>query len=81
MHRNARPTSSLLLNDQLCFAVYSTGLAMNKIYRKLLKKLELTYPQYLVMLVLWEKDGVNVSDIGEPLLLDSATRLIFPGAH
>lgn len=69
----AQQTSSLLLNDQLCFAVYSAGLAMNKLYRKLLKKLELTYPQYLVMLVLWEKDGINVSDIGKPLLLDSAT--------
>jgi len=70
---NSRQKSSLLLNDQLCFAVYSTGLAMNKLYRKLLKKLGLTYPQYLVMLVLWEKDKVNVSEVGEPLLLDSAT--------
>ena len=62
-----------LLDDQLCFALYSTSLAMNKVYRKLLKKLELTYPQYLVMLVLWEKDEVTVSDIGARLFLDSAT--------
>lgn len=62
-----------LLDDQLCFALYSTSLAMNKVYRKLLKKLDLTYPQYLVMLVLWEKDEVTVSDIGARLFLDSAT--------
>lgn len=65
--------SSLLLNDQLCFAVYSTGLAMNKLYRKLLKNLGLTYPQYLVMLILWEKDSVRVDEIAQPLLLDSGT--------
>ncbi|MGB9110763.1 MAG: MarR family transcriptional regulator [Telluria sp.] len=62
-----------LLDHQLCFALYSTGLAMNKVYRKLLRKLDLTYPQYLVMLVLWEGDGVTVSDIGARLFLDSAT--------
>jgi DNA-binding MarR family transcriptional regulator len=62
-----------LLDDQLCFSLYSTGLAMNKVYRKLLRKLDLTYPQYLVMLVLWERDGVTVSDIGARLFLDSAT--------
>jgi DNA-binding MarR family transcriptional regulator len=62
-----------VLDDQLCFALYSTGLAMNKVYRKLLRKLDLTYPQYLVMLVLWERDGVSVSDIGARLFLDSAT--------
>jgi len=69
--RQRKPTP--LLDDQLCFALYSTSLAMNKVYRKLLKKLELTYPQYLVMLVLWEKDDVTVSDIGARLFLDSAT--------
>ena len=62
-----------LLDDQLCFALYSTGLAMNKVYRKLLRKLDLTYPQYLVMLVLWERDELTVSDIGARLFLDSAT--------
>jgi len=62
-----------LLDDQLCFALYSTGLAMNKVYRKLLRKLDLTYPQYLVMLVLWERDALTVSDIGARLFLDSAT--------
>jgi DNA-binding MarR family transcriptional regulator len=66
-------TTTPLLDNQLCFALYSTGLAMNKVYRKLLRKLDLTYPQYLVMLVLWERDGVSVSDIGARLFLDSAT--------
>jgi DNA-binding MarR family transcriptional regulator len=64
---------SLLLDDQLCFALYSTSLAMNKLYRGLLKGLKITYPQYLVLLVLWETDEVNVSAIGERLFLDSAT--------
>jgi len=69
----AKPKGSLLLGEQLCFALYSTSLAMNKVYRKLLRELGLTYPQYLVMLVLWERDGVSVSEIGERLYLNSAT--------
>lgn len=67
------PQPTLLLDDQLCFALYSTSLALNKVYRKLLAKLGLTYPQYLVMMVLWERDEVTVSEIGERLFLDSAT--------
>ncbi|MFA6230494.1 MAG: MarR family transcriptional regulator [Rhodanobacter sp.] len=62
-----------LLDAQLCFALYSTGLAMNKVYRKLLKPLRITYPQYLVMMVLWEQQSLSVSEIGERLFLDSAT--------
>jgi DNA-binding MarR family transcriptional regulator len=62
-----------LLGEQLCFSLYSTSLAMTKIYRKLLRELGLTYPQYLVMLVLWERDEVSVSEIGERLYLNSAT--------
>jgi MarR family transcriptional regulator, organic hydroperoxide resistance regulator len=62
-----------ILNEQLCFAVYSLSLAINKAYRPLLKKLGLTYSQYLVMLVLWESDQRTVTDIGEQLFLDSAT--------
>jgi DNA-binding MarR family transcriptional regulator len=65
-------TAALLLDNQLCFALYSANLALNKLYRQLLAPLNLTYPQYLVMLVLWEQDDV-VSDIGERLFLDSAT--------
>lgn len=61
------------LDQQFCFALYSANLALNKVYRKLLAKLNLTYPQYLVMLVLWERDEVMVSEIGERLFLDSAT--------
>jgi len=63
----------LRLDDQLCFALYSTSLAMNKLYRQLLKPLGLTYPQYLVLLVLWEKAPLSVSQIGDHLFLDSAT--------
>lgn len=63
----------LLLDQQLCFALYSANLAMHKVYRPLLGKLGLTYPQYLVMLVLWESDEQTVSAIGERLYLDSAT--------
>lgn len=71
-----RPSStalSLKLEDQLCFALYSTTLAMNKVYRQVLKPLGLTYPQYLVLLVLWEQDHCSVTTIGEALFLDSAT--------
>ena len=61
------------LEGQLCFALYSTSLAMSKVFRKLLPQLGLTYPQYLVMIVLWERDEMTVSDIGARLFLDSAT--------
>lgn len=70
---NDRQANLLLLDQQFCFSLYSANLALNKVYRKLLAKLNLTYPQYLVMLVLWERDAVTVSDIGERLFLDSAT--------
>jgi len=68
------PASEMLqLDNQLCFALYSTSLAMTKLYKPLLDKLELTYPQYLVMLVLWQNDGLMVSALGERLFLDSGT--------
>ena len=63
----------LLLGNQLCFAIYSTAHAFNRVYKPLLERLGLTYPQYLVMLVLWERDGVPVKEIGERLFLDSGT--------
>jgi len=66
-------SSALNLDSQLCFMVYSTNLALNQIYRKILSPLGLTYPQYLVMLVLWEKDGLTVSEIGDKLFLESST--------
>jgi DNA-binding MarR family transcriptional regulator len=64
------------LDQHLCFALYSASLAMTKVYKPLLKTLKLTYPQYLVMLVLWERQdqaGQRVSDIGAALYLDSGT--------
>lgn len=64
---------AMLLENQLCFALYSSSLAMGKVYKPLLDALGLTYPQYLVMLVLWEGDGLTVSDIGERLYLDYGT--------
>ena len=63
----------LLLDNQLCFAVYSASLAMTRLYKPLLDKLQLTYPQYLVMLALWEEDGPMVSALGARLSLDSGT--------
>ena len=61
------------LDDQLCFALYAASGAMTRLYREPLAKLGLTYPQYLVMLVLWEQDGLSVNAIGERLHLDSGT--------
>jgi DNA-binding MarR family transcriptional regulator len=73
MARKPAADLPLLLDNQLCFAVYSTGHAFNRVYKPLLERLGLTYPQYLVMLVLWERDGVPLKDIGERLFLDSGT--------
>ena len=61
------------LEQQLCFALYSASLAMTKLYQSHLKLLGLTYPQYLVMLALWEKDGVTVSEVGKRVQLESGT--------
>jgi DNA-binding MarR family transcriptional regulator len=63
----------LQLDNQLCFALYSSSLAMTKLYKPLLAELGLTYPQYLVMLVLWEQDDLMVSTLGDKLSLDSGT--------
>lgn len=63
----------LRLDNQLCFAIYSASLAMTRLYKPLLDELELTYPQYLVMLALWEQDGPMVSELGQRLSLDSGT--------
>lgn len=66
-------SKALLLDNQLCFALYSSSLAMTKLYKPLLAELGLTYPQYLVMLVLWEDKALTVSALGERLFLDSGT--------
>ncbi len=71
--KTAEAAQWLALDHQLCFALYSSSLAMTKVYKPLLEPLGLTYPQYLVMLVLWEGDGVTVSQVGDRLKLDSGT--------
>ncbi len=63
----------LFLENQLCFALYSSTLAMGKIYQPLLKHLGITYPQYLVFLVLWQKDKISITTLGQQLFLDSGT--------
>jgi DNA-binding MarR family transcriptional regulator len=74
MQRTNTPADpSLLLENQLCFALYSASLAMTKAYKLLLDDLGLTYPQFLVMIVLWERDGITVSEIGKRLFLESGT--------
>ncbi|HVX73586.1 MAG: MarR family winged helix-turn-helix transcriptional regulator [Devosia sp.] len=64
---------SMRLEDQLCFSIYAAGHAFNRFYKPLLGPLGLTYPQYLVLLTLWEVDGLPLRDIGERLRLDSGT--------
>lgn len=72
--RSPPPDAGVLaLDSQLCFAVYAASHAFSRTYRPLLERLGLTYPQYLVMLVLWEGDGLTVKAIGERLGLDSGT--------
>ncbi|MET0334309.1 MAG: MarR family transcriptional regulator [Rhizobacter sp.] len=77
MHTSSRRPDAkpdwLQLDQQLCFALYSTSLAMTKVYKPLLAPLGITYPQYLAFLVLWERDGLAVGELGERLFLDSGT--------
>lgn len=67
------PQNPLLLRNQLCHSLYSASNALVRAYRPLLAPLELTYPQYLVMLVLWERDGVPIKQLVEDTRLDSGT--------
>ncbi len=60
--RRSRSTDPLLLDTSFCYALYAAAHRMTKSYRPLLERLGLTYPQYLVLLVLWEQDGVTVSE-------------------
>ena len=71
--KSAPVTDGLKLSDQLCFVTYSAAQAFNRVYKPLLDPLGLTYPQYLVLLVLWEGDNIPVKDIGQRLFLDSGT--------
>jgi len=64
---------ALTVDHQLCFALYSASRAMTATYRPILTELNLTYPQYLVLLVLWEDERVTVGRLGERLQLDSGT--------
>ncbi|MGY2174938.1 MULTISPECIES: MarR family winged helix-turn-helix transcriptional regulator [Pseudomonas] len=70
MSKNPDPCESLMLDNQLCFALHSTSLLMTKVYKPLLQALGLTYPQYLAMMVLWEEDGLTVGEISSRLLTD-----------
>jgi len=63
----------LRLDNQLCFSIYAASRAITRAYRPLLEPLGLTYPQYLVLLILWEQDGQSVNEIGRRLYLDSGT--------
>ncbi|ACM27281.1 MarR family transcriptional regulator [Agrobacterium rhizogenes] len=63
----------LKLDNFICFALYSANHAMNRLYKPMLDELNLTYPQYLVMVTLWEEDGQTVGGIGEKLFLESST--------
>ncbi len=65
--------SYLSLNDQLCFPIYATSRMVTRMYQPLLKKVDLTYPQYLVMLVLWEEEKLSVSQLGKKLYLNTNT--------
>lgn len=66
-------TNPLRLNDQMCFALYATSRAITKKYSKLLEHLGVTYPQYLTLLVLWERDGQGVKELAEALEIEGAT--------
>ncbi|MGY1651242.1 MarR family winged helix-turn-helix transcriptional regulator [Geodermatophilus sp. SYSU D01119] len=67
------PAPSVALDDQLCFALYAASRAMTARYRPMLEELGLTYPQYLVMMLLWEEDQQTVGQLGHRLALDSGT--------
>ncbi|ASK32554.1 MarR family transcriptional regulator [Chryseobacterium sp. T16E-39] len=66
-------SESLKLENQICFPLYAIAKEITGLYRPFLDELDITYPQYLVMMVLWEQDGLPVTHIGEKLLLDSGT--------
>jgi DNA-binding MarR family transcriptional regulator len=72
-HASARPSDELPIEDYLCLALYTASRAVTGLYRELLDELELTYPQYLVMRLLWQRGAVPVKDIGAALALDYGT--------
>lgn len=70
---NAPSFDLLRLDNQLCFALYAATRALTSTYREKLSPMGITYPQYLVLLVLWEKDNITLKEIGHKLMLDSGT--------
>ena len=73
MTQDSETTRHVRLDQQLCFALYGAAHAFTRAYKPLLEPLGLTYPQYIVLMALWEKDGATVKAIGEMLGLDSGT--------
>ena len=73
MVRKVAADQLLRLDNQICFAIYSAAHAFNRVYKPLLDRLGLTYPQYLVMLVLWKQSPQTVGSLGDTLHLDSGT--------
>lgn len=69
----AAPTPELMLKNQLCHPLYSAANALQRAYKRLLEPLDVTYPQYLILMALWEQDGVNLQAIGEATYFDSGT--------
>ncbi len=74
-NRRHEPSTSapLELGEFLCFAVYSASHAFNRVYQPLLRELDLTYPQFIAMVLLWEQDGQSVGELGQKLFLQSNT--------
>lgn len=66
-------STQLQLSNQICFPLYSVSRLITKAYKPYLDKMGITYPQYLVLMVLWEKDGVTVNEISDKLLLNTNT--------
>jgi len=73
MQTDVSPDNAADVDALLCFAIYSTNLAFGRVYRKPLEALGLTYPQYLVMVALWKRDGLTVGQLCEQLRLDTNT--------
>ena len=71
--RKPGPEEAPKLDDFLCFAIYSTNLAVNRVYKPLLDQLGLTYPQYIVLIALYDEDDQTVGGLGDKLFLDSST--------
>ncbi|MBW3695565.1 MarR family transcriptional regulator [Vibrio sp. T187] len=73
VEQNSQDEALIKLENQICFPLYSAANAVIRSYRPLLEELDLTYSQYLVMMVLWDKNGINVKELGSKLSLDSGT--------